>query len=272
MSDLQSWVEDPNGDFKGRCTSSNTVYRNIESGSLHGDSSVCASRSTMCPSPVVSQISIQWWNIPGLIFNPSSTYRGAVFIVLYYSTDTRVYGEFTTSYRDINNPMNTSVNTDNFSYPDLCLKTLQDEYAGDNFGGLCAYMVCAVDGYWTAPASEQFTNTCELNKLFQFEVGGVSGGLQTTGINTAIGCFPSTPEGIVTAILRILISISGLVALVVIIASIVTLMLSADNPEKVKESYSKITYAVIGLILIILSVFILRFIGINILNLSHFNV
>jgi|GEM_PF-6068370 len=261
---LNGWVES-SGFFPG-CTANNTSYQNTTNNQYYTDSThvftSCPPANTSCKTPYYLETNYTGTLGPGVI-DP-----GGFSIIGYYSSGTKIYGKYMSDFRDANNPIDTTNVADNKTAPDLCLAELQEQNIE---GGPCAYKVCDVNGYWRDPLSEDFTETCPLNKLFQFEVEGpTSTGLQTTGIDTAIGCFPSTPEGIVTAILRVLMGISGLLALVIIVASIVTIMTSADNPEKVKESYSKITYAAIGLVLIILSVFILRFIGINILNLSNF--
>ena len=136
----------------------------------------------------------------------------------------------------------------------------------------CSYYVCDRAGFWRQPTEPSVLKNCTLNPIFRYYIlsKGREATLETSGVPTAIGCFPSTIEGIVTVLLRIFMGISGLVALLIIIISILTIMTNPDSPEKVKESYSRITYAVIGLIMMILSVFILRFIGINILNLPKF--
>jgi len=257
---LATWkqaVEDPSGTFLGNCTADNTSYYDSINNSY-----LTANRCNLtnpCRTPTYiyyggSQLGVVYFN---------------------YEAETRIYGTYLSENLGYGtNPycetkVDTTSSTYNSSVPDKC--TEKDSHAESIIpnGSTCAYMVCDVNGYWSSPPSESFNTTCPLNPIFQFEVEGpTSTGLQTTGIDTAIGCFPSTPEGIATAVLRIVMGISGLVALVVIIASIVTIMTSADNPEKVKESYSKITYAVVGLVLIVLSIFILRFIGIKILNLS----
>lgn len=134
----------------------------------------------------------------------------------------------------------------------------------------CSYMKCYTGGLWGPPEPiyDIGEGPCSLNPLFQHYV--TPNELETKGTPTAIGCFPSTTKGVIIAILRIFMGISGLIALGVIISSIIVIMTQPDNPQKIKDAYSRITYAAIGLIVIILAVFLLRFIGISILNLPQF--
>lgn len=103
------------------------------------------------------------------------------------------------------------------------------------------------------------------NKL----ANGVNSGCAS--VDTALGSISTDPGGLVGSILRILLSVSGGVALLLIIAGGYQLMVSQGNPEKVKEARERITAAIVGLIFIIFSVTILQIIGVTILQLPGFN-
>jgi hypothetical protein len=83
-----------------------------------------------------------------------------------------------------------------------------------------------------------------------------------SGINTALGCISTDATGGPGSFFSTLITVSvGLGDGVFIVTT------SAGIPDKLKEGSEIITSAVTGLLFIILSVFLLRLIGINILAL-----
>lgn len=88
-----------------------------------------------------------------------------------------------------------------------------------------------------------------------------------TSINTALGIPISTqPELFVRDVFRIVLGIGGIAALLFFIRAGYTLMTSAGNKEKVGAAREQITAAIMGLVFIILSMTILEFIGIDILQ------
>ena len=89
-------------------------------------------------------------------------------------------------------------------------------------------------------------------------------------VNTAIGPISTDPGGLVGNILAILLSLSGGIAILLIIAAGYQLVVSQGNPEKVKEGRERIISAISGLLLIIFSVLILRIIGLDLLHLPGF--
>ncbi len=89
----------------------------------------------------------------------------------------------------------------------------------------------------------------------------------TSGVKTAIGCINATdPNGLVTTILRIATGIGGGLALALILYGTFIVTTSAGMPDKLKAGSEIITSAIIGLIFILLSVFLVNLIGINILG------
>lgn len=91
-----------------------------------------------------------------------------------------------------------------------------------------------------------------------------------TSVDTGIGTFSTDPAGFIRSIFGVLLSLSGGIALLLIIASGYQLMTSQGNPEKVKEARERLTSAVVGLIFIIFSVTILQIIGVTILRIPGF--
>lgn len=96
----------------------------------------------------------------------------------------------------------------------------------------------------------------------------------SNGINTAIGCInvlsESGPETFLGQLLKWAVGIGGGIAFLLIIYASFMIMTSSGNPERLKAGQELLTSAISGLILLVLSVFILKFIGIDILGLDQF--
>jgi hypothetical protein len=87
---------------------------------------------------------------------------------------------------------------------------------------------------------------------------------------TALGPLPTDLPSLLTRVFSIALSIAGVVALGLIIASGYRLMISQGNPEQVKGAREQLTAAIIGLLFIIFSLIILQIIGFNILKIPGF--
>lgn len=93
------------------------------------------------------------------------------------------------------------------------------------------------------------------------------GGKTDQGINTAIGCIPiDSGTAFAEWFLPRLLGIMGGVAFLLMLYGAFLMITSAGNPEKVKAGRETITSALAGLIFAIFSLFILRVIGIDILQ------
>lgn len=90
------------------------------------------------------------------------------------------------------------------------------------------------------------------------------------GIWTAVGCIKNDPQTIVQTAIKIGLSISGGVALLMIMAASFSLSTSQGDAKKTAEAKEMITSAVIGIIFIIMSVTILEFIGVKIFKIPGF--
>lgn len=94
----------------------------------------------------------------------------------------------------------------------------------------------------------------------------------TNGISTAIGCIPvlgSTNE-FLSSILSWAVGVGSGIAFLLMLYAGFMIMTAAGNPERIKAGQELLTSAVAGLILLIFAVFILRFIGVDILGLDAF--
>jgi len=88
------------------------------------------------------------------------------------------------------------------------------------------------------------------------------------GYWSGLGCIPLDPSTFISAwILKIGIGFGGLFALLCIIYSAIRIQVSRGEAESIQKARENITSCVIGLILIIFSVFILRLIGVQVLGL-----
>lgn len=92
----------------------------------------------------------------------------------------------------------------------------------------------------------------------------------TSGINTALGCIPTSETGFFDYFFRIGIGLAGGIAFMLILYGGLKIMMSAGNPEHLNEGREIVTSAIFGLLLIVFSVFILRIIGVNVLGLPGF--
>lgn len=93
----------------------------------------------------------------------------------------------------------------------------------------------------------------------------------TNAINTAIGCIPFEDiPSFMGWILGWAIGVGGGIAFLLIAYSSLMIMTSSGNPERLKAGQELLTSAISGLIMLIFSIFILRFIGIDILGLNNF--
>jgi len=89
--------------------------------------------------------------------------------------------------------------------------------------------------------------------------------------NTGLGIkITSNPQGFTKSLFGIILSMSGAVAILLIIISGYRLMMSGGNPEKVKGAKEQLTSAIVGLLFIIFSIVILQIIGVDILMIPGF--
>jgi hypothetical protein len=92
-----------------------------------------------------------------------------------------------------------------------------------------------------------------------------------TGVSTAIGCIDTgNPADLVNKVLSIGVGIGGGVAFLLILIGGFQILTSAGNPEQLAAGRETVTSAIVGLLLIIFSIFILRLIGVNILAIPGF--
>ncbi len=91
------------------------------------------------------------------------------------------------------------------------------------------------------------------------------------GIWTALGCIPGDFSSFVSEFLLSWgVGLAGIIAMICIIFSVFQLQSSRGNPEKIKKAQELLISCIMGLMLIVFSVFILRLIGVDILKIPGF--
>jgi hypothetical protein len=88
---------------------------------------------------------------------------------------------------------------------------------------------------------------------------------------TAVGCIPANPSAFIAKILSIGVGIGGGIAFLLILFGGFQILMSAGNPEKLNAGKELITSAIVGLLIIIFSVFLLRLIGVTIFAIPGFS-
>lgn len=89
-------------------------------------------------------------------------------------------------------------------------------------------------------------------------------------LNTGLGTIGTDPQSLVTTLFGVILSISGGIALLLIIISGYRMLSSQGNPEALKGAREQLTAAIVGLLFIIFSFVILQIIGADILHIPSF--
>jgi len=88
-----------------------------------------------------------------------------------------------------------------------------------------------------------------------------------TSINTGIGCISANSiQALLSDLLPWFFGIAGGVALLLIVYAGIQISTSAGDPQKIAAGKELLVAAIGGLILLVMSVFALRFLGVNILD------
>lgn len=97
-----------------------------------------------------------------------------------------------------------------------------------------------------------------------------TGGCGTLQINTAIGCIPiGDTNAFAGWILGWAVGIGGGIAFLLIVYASFMVMTSKGMPDRLKAGHELLTSAISGLIMLIFAIFILKYIGIDILGLDR---
>ncbi len=124
----------------------------------------------------------------------------------------------------------------------------------------------------TSSANIPLSNLCYtyLSTSKNNELGSCVRCASKGGVWTAIGCVPTNFHAFVSQfLLSFGIGFGGMIALLCIIYSAFMLQTSQGSAERIKKAQENLTSCIMGLMLIIFSVFILRVIGIDILKIPQ---
>ncbi len=140
----------------------------------------------------------------------------------------------------------------NYNGKKLCVT---GEAVGDD-NELTKRLVTMCNDYERTSSDFQACDACALLGQFYSSLGCISLDLKSFISETVLGLG---------------ISLGGLFALLCIIYSAFRMQVSRGNPEAIKKAQELLTSCIIGLILIIFSIFILRVIGVDILKIPFFS-
>jgi hypothetical protein len=90
----------------------------------------------------------------------------------------------------------------------------------------------------------------------------------TPGVQTDLGCVPSSPTSLVNTLFKLALGLAGGIAILFVILGGFKIATSQGDPDALAEGKDTITHAIIGLVFILMATFILGIIGIDILGIS----
>jgi hypothetical protein len=122
----------------------------------------------------------------------------------------------------------------------------------------------------TATDSSGNTHTCQTDEAFRVGATGRNPCVDDI-CTTALGDIPTDATAFASRVLGIGIGIAGGIALILMVYGSIRVLTSSGDPKRVGEGREIIVAAVTGLLFLIFSVLILRFIGAQILPFDPFN-
>lgn len=87
---------------------------------------------------------------------------------------------------------------------------------------------------------------------------------------TVLGCLSTKPEFFIQSILSVVFGIAGGIAFLAVLGGSAMVLTSAGDPEKLQNGKEMIISSLLGILLIVFSVFLVRFIGFDIFRLPGF--
>jgi hypothetical protein len=134
---------------------------------------------------------------------------------------------------------------------------------GDN---ICDPVDCheIESGIWVCGDFGSSDDTNQASKLLCYNAG-------IMGIDTAIGCIPVGQfSALIAFILNWALGIAGGIAFLLILYAGFIIMTSSGNPDRLKAGQELLTSAIMGIILLIFSIFILRILGVELFKIPGF--
>jgi len=131
---------------------------------------------------------------------------------------------------------------------------------------------CVLDGLTPTPGPLQVLSKFCDNQTTAGDQSGCRVCITQGGVWSGIGCVQGTIDKFIgQTVFGLGIGLAGGFSLLCIIYAAFMMQSSQGNPEKLKKAQEMITSCIMGLMLIIFSVFILKLIGVNILKIPGFN-
>lgn len=87
---------------------------------------------------------------------------------------------------------------------------------------------------------------------------------------TVLGCLSTEPQEFVKSLLGIVFSISGGISFLAVLGGSAIVLTSTGDPERLQFGKDMVTSSIFGLLLIIFSIFLLRFVGYDVLRIPGF--
>ncbi|KKR33726.1 MAG: hypothetical protein UT63_C0012G0005 [Candidatus Gottesmanbacteria bacterium GW2011_GWC2_39_8] len=87
---------------------------------------------------------------------------------------------------------------------------------------------------------------------------------------TVIGCVSTSPEGFLKSIFSFLLSIAGGISFLALLYGGAVILMSSGNPERLNSGKEIFISSIVGLLLILFSVFLLKVVGFDILRIPGF--
>ncbi|MBI4100670.1 hypothetical protein HY439_02915 [Candidatus Microgenomates bacterium] len=129
-------------------------------------------------------------------------------------------------------------------------------------------------GIYFLTLEESYNKGCSISEVTVAKAGSIGGGpagpgfqpatCAGGGIETAIGCIPTSATGFASFFLKYIIGIAGAIALFLFFVAGFQILTSSGNPEKLQGAKQLLTAAVVGLLFLIFAVVILDFFNIKI--------
>ena len=137
---------------------------------------------------------------------------------------------------------------------------------------LC-YQTCKVPGDCISPSCpycSPATKTCQPNPILTPTPAPTTSPCKSSEAWTALGCIPTGSTDFVSWLLARAILLGGGLAFLLMIWGSFQVLTSSGDPQKLQNGKEVFTSAISGLLFIILSLFLLRLIGVDILKIPGF--
>ncbi len=127
---------------------------------------------------------------------------------------------------------------------------------------------CSKDGSIGTIKNNNKNNNNNNNETSVYDPSCTKNGKE--GINTAIGCIPVEIGGFVPWLMTWLFGVAGGIAFLLMVYGFILIATSSGDEKKIQGAKETITSAIVGLLVCVFSVFILRLITVNILQIPGF--